>query len=113
MTLAPGGWRVATDADWQTMFDYLGGDDAIVIPKLKEAGETHWGCYYVGDETNETGFTAIPGGYREADGSWQLLDCFALWWTSSDTYWMIFDWMGSSDGLDKDVLGMSVRLIKN
>ncbi|HPG39199.1 MAG TPA: FISUMP domain-containing protein [bacterium] len=60
--LAPAGWHVANEAEWQTLFDCLGGIN-VAGSKLKETGTTHW-LAPNSDATNESGFTALPGGWR-------------------------------------------------
>jgi uncharacterized protein (TIGR02145 family) len=59
--IAPEGWHVATDAEWTILNNYLGGGIASG-DKLKETGAIHWN--YSNSETNESGFTALPGGFR-------------------------------------------------
>lgn len=60
--LAPEGWHVPSDAEWQTLIDCLGGS-AIAGGKMKEIGTEHWAGPNEGS-TNESGFTALPGGFR-------------------------------------------------
>jgi uncharacterized protein (TIGR02145 family) len=59
--LCPTGWHVPTDAEWTTLTTYLGGE-SVAGGKLKETSLTHWDYINTG-ATNETGFTALPGGY--------------------------------------------------
>ncbi|VAX26896.1 SclB protein [hydrothermal vent metagenome] len=72
--IAPEGWHVATDDDWKQLEMYLGmsQEDADstgwresneVGGKLKEAGTEHWADPNTA-ATNESGFTALPGGWR-------------------------------------------------
>lgn len=60
--LCPVGWRVASDQDWFELTLNLGGD-AIAGGKLKAPGTDYWAAPNTG-ATNETGFTAMPGGSR-------------------------------------------------
>jgi uncharacterized protein (TIGR02145 family) len=61
--LCPTGWHVPLDAEWTTLTTYLGGE-SVAGGKLKETGTTHWTSLNAG-ATNESGFTALPGGFRE------------------------------------------------
>jgi uncharacterized protein (TIGR02145 family) len=63
--VCPTGWRVPSDAQWTIMTDFLGGEMGSG-GKLKEAGTVHWQSPNTG-ATNETGFTALPGGSRGGD----------------------------------------------
>ena len=91
--LAPAGWRVPTDADWKELEMFLGmsqseADDTGYRGsdeggKLKEAGTTHWASPNTG-ATNESGFAALPGGYRNSEsGSFRDLGLFGYWWSST------------------------------
>ncbi|MDD3961213.1 MAG: fibrobacter succinogenes major paralogous domain-containing protein [Bacteroidales bacterium] len=58
--ICPDGWHLPTDAEWTTLTEYLGGP-AEAGKKLKEEGTEHWKTPNTG-ATNESGFTALPGG---------------------------------------------------
>ncbi len=60
------GWHVPTDAEWVTLANYLGGL-SVAGGKLKESGTEHWHFPNTG-ATNESGFTGLPGGYRDFSG---------------------------------------------
>ena len=80
--IAPMGWHVATDAEWKTLSNYMGGE-GVAGSKLKEAGTNHWSTLNTG--TNESGFTALPGGSRWwYDGKFGGIGIIGYWWTSSE-----------------------------
>jgi len=93
--LAPTGWHVSTDADWQTLLLYLdahadfSSEFGVVSTsaggKLKEMGTAHWFSPNMG-ATNETGFTALPGGGRDSYSGFDLAAAgkSGMWWTSSE-----------------------------
>jgi uncharacterized protein (TIGR02145 family) len=58
--IAPEGWHVPTYEEWIVLETHLGGD-TIAGGKLKESGTEHWRAPNVGG-TNESGFSALPGG---------------------------------------------------
>jgi uncharacterized protein (TIGR02145 family) len=61
--IAPEGWHMADTSDWRKLMDYL-VSVTIAGGKLKEAGTAHWTGFNT-DASNETGFTALPAGYRQ------------------------------------------------
>ena len=66
--IAPEGWHVPTDGEWQILVDYLGGS-GVAGGKMKATGtiEGGDGLWYAPNEgaTNESDFTALPAGRRE------------------------------------------------
>ena len=80
--VCPDGWHVPSDAEWTQLTDYLGGA-SVAGGKLKETGTTHWNSPNTG-ATNESGFTALPGGYRYYNGSFNFIGYYGFWWSSTE-----------------------------
>lgn len=91
-SLAPEGWRVATDEDWKTLEAYIGmGQSQLdevgwrgspVGGKLKETGLTLWNGTNTG-ATNSTGFSGLPAGYLNLTATHVEEYVSAHFWTSS------------------------------
>ena len=79
--VCPTGWHVPTDVEWETLKTNFGGE-AVAGGKLKETGTTHWETPNTG-ATNETGFTALPNGYRNLTGAFVSLLNTGYFWSSS------------------------------
>ena len=83
--VCPTGWHVPSDDEWRTLTTFLGGY-AVAGDKLKETGTTHWITPNAG-ATNETGFTALPGGFRDyLGGSYGGIGAGCAWWSSTEAY---------------------------
>jgi len=80
--LCPTGWHIPTDAEWTTLSNYSGGE-SIAGGKLKEVGTSHWLTPNTG-ATNESGFTALPGGFNSKDGAYSLIGDSGKWWASNE-----------------------------
>lgn len=80
--LCPAGWHVPSREEWTAMTGFLGGV-TVAGGKMKETGTLHWNAPNT-DATNESKFTALPGGYRSSsNGSFFSIRDNASWWTSS------------------------------
>jgi uncharacterized protein (TIGR02145 family) len=131
--LCPSGWHVPAEDDWKVFKLFLGMTSEQIVSgyfpetsggnKIKETGTFNWVDGSVAG-TNESGFTALPGGSRsdyfstfggEGEG--------AGWWSSSlipqtgisaFSHWVISDkdWFYRSDMLSKNY-GLNVRCIKD
>lgn len=131
--LAPEGWRIPNDNDWKVLEMYAGmlSDEADIMNdwrgsdeggKLKQAGVDNWGIPNTG-ATDEFGFGALPGGYREWDGFEGSVGVRGFYWTSSIYYGQVFEfdaYFRCFSNNRTDILrghlpktyGMSVRCIK-
>lgn len=79
--ICPEGWHVPTDNDWIILENYLGGSTPAG-GKSKETGTVHWKTPNTG-ATNVSGLTALPGGQRLDDGTFEHLYYQGFWWTST------------------------------
>ncbi|MFO7575891.1 MAG: fibrobacter succinogenes major paralogous domain-containing protein [Bacteroidales bacterium] len=80
--LCPEGWHVPTDEEWTSLSTYL-GDMGTAAGMLKETETIHWQVPNSG-ATNETGFTALPGGGRDfAIGGFYDPGYAGIWWSST------------------------------
>lgn len=116
-TMCPDGWYLPSNAEWQNMVDYLGGASEAG-GKLKEQGPSHWktpNSY----ATNESNFTALPGGMRYVDGTYSSKAEKAYFWTSStssdEAFYRRMDYDRASIvyGSNDREIGFSVRCVKN
>lgn len=116
--LCPTGWHVPTDVEWTTLTSSLGIDTAAGA-KLKEIGLAHWLSPNTG-ATNETNFTALPGGYRSEVGVFFGIGNYGYFWSSTENN-TVSAWNRSlsygSRGVGRNgsfkQLGFSVRCLKN
>lgn len=83
--LCPEGWHVPADSEWIKLKGFLEEDgfDEDTGNKLKEAGTSHWKSPN-SEADNESGFTALPGGYRSYNGSFNYLGISGYWWSSTE-----------------------------
>lgn len=80
--VCPMGWHLPSDAEWTQLTTYLGGE-SVTGGKLKETGTTYWRDPNNG-ATNETGFTALPGGYRYNNGTSNHMNMYGRWWSVTE-----------------------------
>lgn len=115
--VCPTGWHLPSDAEWTTLTTYLGGVSEAGR-KLKETGTLHWSSPN-SESTNESGFTALPGGFRD---DWAFFGDRVLgtWWSSTERT-TENSWFRRVDGSQSTVdvqynikkFGMSVRCVKD
>jgi len=127
--IAQEGWHVPSDSEWKQLEMYLGmsQEEADTTGwrgtdeggKLKEAGTTHWQSPNTG-ATNESGFTALPGGYRNTGSSFYGMGLMAYFWSSTEggrygTWVRYLDF--SSSQINRSYFtkrfGFSVRCVKD
>ena len=90
--ICPVGWRIPSDEDWKTLEMHLGmtADQANAGGwrgtdeggKLKVVGTEFWNEPNTG-ATNDSGFSALPGGARTYLGEYIFLNEWAYFWSST------------------------------
>ena len=77
--LAPKGWHVPSDEEWTVLTDYLGGAERA---GAKMKAKTDW--LSDGNGTNSSGFSGLPGGYRNTNGTFYNIGAGGYWWSSTE-----------------------------
>ncbi len=132
--LAPAGWHIPTIAEWDTLQNYLiangyNWDGTTTGDKIAKslAAKTDWATSAtpgaIGTDlttNNRSGFSALPGGYRDDGGSFGGNGGTGSWWsaTEMDATFASYRYLYSSmdgfygSGMLK-VSGSSVLLVRN
>ena len=95
--LCPTGWHVPTDSDWNKLVRFIDSNadtssnssndvrqSLTAGGKMKSTGSDYWNTINIGNSTNETGFSALPGGFRSDLGSFSNLGCCAFFWSATE-----------------------------
>ena len=92
LNVCPTGWHLPSDYEWTELADYLGENAG---GKLKATGtiEAGTGLWYEPNTgaTNETGFTALPGAYRNSFGTFFDIGVYGYWWSATE-YLALYAW---------------------
>ncbi len=123
----PTGWHIPTDEEWTTLETYVANDG--FLGREGTALKTVEGWLYSGlyceAGTNEYGFDALPGGYRNVMGTYSSNGYLSYWWSTTEydspgfgtisAWCRIFDYGETSitkDDHDKRD-GIAVRCVKD
>lgn len=85
--LAPYGWKIPNDKDWDILINFLGGRE-FAGGKLKSEGTISdsddgiWESPNYG-ANNESKFSAFPGGFRGLTGEFEHIDYSGIWWSAT------------------------------
>ncbi len=83
--ICPVGWHVPSNAEWEKLIDYLGGEN-VAGGKMKSTGLSLWESPNL-EATNSSGFSGLPGGSRPGgfyDGSFYGIGYKSFWWCTYD-----------------------------
>ena len=112
--LCPAGWHVPTNQEFIGLTGSLGQNAA---DKLKEAGQDHW-ISFDNKGSNESGFSALPGGWRTDYDTFSDSGFTVCMWSSTEDnplsswYFRILSNTATTTIMVKEY-GCSVRCIKN
>ena len=117
--IAPVGWHIPSDTEWQALSDYLGTNAG---GKTKTTGTSLWASPNLG-ATNETGFSAKPAGVRPPAGMFTNKGEIAFFWSSTQSmpYPFVSNFLRGMGYAEQDFrrqdaphqMGLSVRCIKD
>ena len=129
--ICPNGWHIPSDGEWCILAKSLDNiancgkydfrSSLIAGGRMKEAGIMHW-CNPNEGATNESGFTALPGGFRDGNnGNFGELGYWGDFWSSSQFSedYQAFSWSLQNSvaylnhGYEWEAHGVSVRCIKD
>jgi uncharacterized protein (TIGR02145 family) len=121
--LCPSGWHVSSDADWRRLTAYFGGD-SVAGDKLKSTDFWPVKADTIRTSTNESGFTALPSGSRQPDGTFYFdLGDKGFWWCSPEypgnsAFEALYKSIGTENdnvysALSNKSSGFSVRCVKD
>ena len=123
--IAPAGWHVPTESDWNELEQFLGMDPAAenmtgwrgVDEGNKMKSTTGWGPD--DDGNNESGLSLLPGGLRGGDGSFSSMgDGGSFWSSSRSSSQAWYRWLGTQGpavfrSSYSKVFGCIVRLVRD
>jgi uncharacterized protein (TIGR02145 family) len=125
--ICPTGWHVPTDEEWTTLTTFLGGE-SVAGGKMKstvtQPTTGGWNTPNI-SATNESGFSALPGGYRygENAGNFKGIRNIAVFWSATeyDSGYDLYGWarvLGRNAGsvgpsFEGKQNGNSVRCLKD
>lgn len=82
--VCPTGWHVPNNVDWVLLINHLGGEP-VAGGKMKSTGTQYWESPNTA-ATNESGFSAVPSGFRDEDGFYSLGKYGSWWSATTDPY---------------------------
>ncbi|GBU25672.1 hypothetical protein R83H12_02327 [Fibrobacteria bacterium R8-3-H12] len=79
--VCPQGWHIPNDAEWDALMTAVGGSSTAGT-KLKAI--SGWNSSGIGGGTDIYGFSALPGGNGNSDGTFNPVGNSGSWWSASE-----------------------------
>ncbi len=76
--VCPTGWHLPSDAEWKQLTKFVGSN-----PGTKLKAKSGWSSN--GNGTDDYGFSALPGGSRDSNGSFYDIGYNGYWWSATET----------------------------
>lgn len=115
--LAPAGWHIPSRAEWDVLVDYLGGTSQA--GGSMKSTSSLWIAPNSG-ASNNSGFSALPGGWKGSGGNYSLIGASAYWWASSERNVASGDYLrvdndlaGAAGNAAVKQFGYAVRCVKD
>jgi uncharacterized protein (TIGR02145 family) len=116
--VCPAGWHVPSDAEWTTLTTFLGGQN-VAGGKMKSTGTQYWQSPNAAAD-NSSGFSGLPGGTRNFDGTFGIIGLIGYWWSSTEnptpTAWsrtLVYNFGLVSMNFYEKTNGFSVRCLRD
>lgn len=89
--ICPAGWHIPSDEEWKELEIYL-GMSPVAANEMEQRGTNEGGriksvSYFLPPNTgatNETGFSAVPGGDRSPEGYYSMVGNYGVYWTATE-----------------------------
>ncbi len=132
--IAPAGWHVPSDAEWDTLQNFLiakgyNWDSTFTDNRIAKslAANTDWALFsFAGSiganvsRNNRSGFSALPGGCRDDKGTFEYQGNIGFWWSATEgdatgawNRYLYYDRVGLFRHGDYKSCGIAVRLLKD
>jgi uncharacterized protein (TIGR02145 family) len=120
--ICPDGWHLPSDTEWTVLTDFLGGTNVAggKMKSTRTAPDPHprWNSPNTG-ATNSSGFSGLPGGYRDTNGNFGNLGNDGVFWSSTefsaaDAWSRNLDYVGANVNRYFDIkgYGFGVRCLR-
>lgn len=116
--ICPPGWHIPSDGEW-TNLGYILGGESVAGGKMKELGLIHWASPNTG-ATNSSGFTALPGGYRNSSFWFYPVSYNGYFWSTTEgaansgwVRYLLYNSAQMTRDSNSKTIGLSVRCVND
>ncbi len=113
MNACPTGWHLPSEDEWEELTDFVGSNHGTKL-KAKSGWKSN------GNGTDDYGFSALPGGFRDYNGVFYWVGYYGDWWSSTEfvatnacSRSMSSDYGSVTRGSNNKEYGCSVRCLRD